>query len=179
MHLTPEDIATIAGWQSTQDGFSRDDPKTGVRVRSIADRLRSPGHLSCDILWDDGLKNYFVLFAYIVADVPSFSFAHSVEGLLIYLSACAPVGVVGRSSRCVDPGLRSHDPLEIADLIDPDNPTGDLEKATIDAIRSEGYEVLSAEAVSKPLPPGVTPLDYCDGRSPWDRVFHALFSDTD
>jgi hypothetical protein len=114
MKLATEEIRKIAQWEAVGAGYGRENPETRIRVWSLADHLRSSVDFGCDVLEEDGLSNYFVLFTYVVADVPSFSFAHSVNGLLIYLSACAPVAVAGRSSRCVDPGLSSYTPLAIA-----------------------------------------------------------------
>src|SRR5437764_6172426 len=113
MNVTREEIAAIAAWQSIQAGFGRDDAQTSIRIHEIIDRLNSSSDHGCEMLEDDGLSNYFVLFAFALADVPSFALTRSVEGLLIYLSACAPVSVVGRSKKCVGPGFSAHDPLEI------------------------------------------------------------------
>lgn len=179
MPLTDAEVAEIADWQSTHPGFGRDNAQTAVRVQEIADRLKSSGSLGCEIVKDDGLSNYFVLFAYIGAEAPSYPLERKVDGLLIYLSACAPVGVVGRSRKCVGPGLSSHDPLRIDTLLAPNRPSDHLEEEVFQAIRSSGYELLTPEEVSKPLPQGVKPFDYCHSPEPWDRVFHALFGDTD
>src|SRR5262245_62096902 len=103
MHLTRDEVIEIAAWGSTREGFGRDEPLTRTRIQAIADRINSLGDLGCERLTDDGISNYFVLFAYVVAEVPSFALAHRVDGLLIYLSACAPVGVLGRSQKCVGP----------------------------------------------------------------------------
>jgi hypothetical protein len=179
MHITPDALAKIAHWQPAQEGFGRDDAQTPARIQAIANHLReSPSGFGCDILEEDGLSNYFVLFAYVVADVPSFALERYVEGLLIYLSACAAVGVVGRSQHCVAPGLSAYSPLEIDDLLAPEHPAGRFEEITFAAIRSGGYELLSAEEVGQPLPSGVAPDEYCLGAKPWDRVFHALFANT-
>lgn len=85
MSLTKEEIAAIALWQPTRAGFGRDDPQTAIRIQGIVDRLNSTGDLGCELVEKDGLSNYFILFAYRVADVPSFALANPVDGLLIYL----------------------------------------------------------------------------------------------
>jgi hypothetical protein len=179
MILSPDAIAAIARWDSAHPGFGRDDPQTRTRIEAIADRVRESGEVGCDVLDDDGLSNYFVLFTYAVADVPSFPLAHKVEGLLIYLSACAPVGVAGHSCKCVGESLRSFDPLGTGDLIDNQQLHGGIEKVAFDAIRAEGYELLSMKAVNEPIPPGIEPFEYCRVPHPWDRVFHGLFANTD
>jgi hypothetical protein len=179
MPLTNNEIKAIAEWQPIRLGFGREDAQTAIRIQGIVARLNSSGDLGCEMLEDDGLSNYFVLFAFVEADVPSNAIARSVEGLLIYLSACAPVGVVGRSRKCVGEGFLSHDPLQIDTIVAPDHPNGRLEEKTFEVIRSGGYELLSADEVSKPLPTGVKAYEYCFSPEPWDRVFHALFGNTD
>lgn len=180
MPLTNDEIRTIAQWDPIRAGFGRDDPQTEIRIKAIVDRINSSGDLGCEILEYDGLSNYFVLFAFAVADVSSNTPTRQVEGLLIYLSACGPVGVVGRSGKCVGPGCFWHDPLHLETLLSPDEANGRLEQTTIEEIRSCGYELLSVEEVSKPLPPAVEPYhEFCLGPEPWDRVFHALFGNTD
>ena len=179
MCLTDWQISAIAQWQPTQLGFGRDDPQTPLRVQQIVDQIKSSGGFACDLVADDGLANYFVLFAYANADVnPSLPYPRA-EGLLIYLSACGPVGVAGKSRRCVGPGFRSFDPLDIEALIDPDAIHCELERCARDALQRSGYRLLAGEEVSRPLPPGVEPDEYCRGPEPHDRVFHALFAETD
>jgi hypothetical protein len=180
MWLTDSQISAIAQWQPTQIGFGRDDPQTSLRVHQIVDEIKSTGVFGCDIVAGDGMANYFVLFAYANAEVaPSLPYAR-VEGLLIYLSACGPVCVAGRSLRCVGPGFgHVFDPLEIDTLIDPDATDGDLERCTFAALHRSGYTLLAREEVSRHLPRGVVPYEYCGGPEPHDRVFHALFAESD
>src|SRR5262249_55973502 len=97
MHLTNDEIRAIAEWQPIKAGFGRDNPQTAIRIRVIVDRINSSGDIGCEILEEDGLSNYFELFAFVVAAVSSECLSRRVDGLLIYLSACGPVGVVGRS----------------------------------------------------------------------------------
>jgi hypothetical protein len=180
MYLTDPQISAIAQWQPTELGFGREEPQTPLRVQQIVDQIKSSGLFGCDIVADDGLANYFVLFAYANANVdPSVAYAR-VEGILLYLSACGPVGVAGRSSRCVGAGFEHvFDPLEIDTLIVPETSHGELERCTFEAVRRSGYNVLAREEASRRLPAGIEPYDYCPGPEPWDRVFHALFGETD
>ena len=179
MHLTDDEIRLIAEWEPIQEGFGRDDDRTGVRIRDIADQINSSGDFGCEILADDGLSNYFELFAFNVADAPPQDGLRRVDGLLVYLSACAPVGVVGRSQKCIGAEFSSRGPLEIDKLIYPDHLCDPLEQKVFEAIRFGGYQLLSVEEISRPLPPGVEPYEYCFSSEPWDRVFHALFGNTD
>jgi hypothetical protein len=179
MPLTDDEIVAIAKWQPIREGFGRDDSRTGMRIQGILDQINASGEFRCKLIADDGLSNYFALFAYHVADQRAFSRAGQVDGLLVYLSACAPVGVVGCSQRISTRALTSHYPFEIDALISPDQFRSPREQNVLNAIRSGGYEVLSRDEVSKPLPPGVKPDEYCYSSEPWDRVFHALFATTD
>lgn len=177
--LTDHEIGLIAGWDSIQEGFGRDDERTADRVRAISNRICSSGDCGCGLREDDGLSNYFVLFSYRIADVPDFAPSRRVDGLLIYLSACGPIGVAGRSREFVGPGLFSHQHLDIPTLTSPETPSDRLEEVAYAAIRAEGYELLSSDEVSGSLPPGVQPFEYCYCAEPWDRVFHALFANFD
>jgi hypothetical protein len=179
MPLTNDDITAIAEWQSIQEGFGREEAQTSIRIKAIVDRINLCGDHGCELLEDDGLSNYFTLFAFNVADVPSNDPYRRVDGLLVYLSACGPIGVTGPCRKCVGLGFSSHDPLQIETLSSPDQPSGPLEEKVFEAIRLGGYELLSVAEVSKPLPHGVKPFDYCFSPEPWDRVFHALFGNSD
>ena len=179
MSFSNDELSEIAEWQPIQAGFGRDDPQTEHRIRAVAARIGASDGFGCEIVERDGLSNYFVLFASRVADVPAYAAARKVDGLLIYLSACAPVGVVGRSRKFVADEPTSHQPLEIEMLLNPNAPSCPLDIVTLGAIRAGGYQLLTAEDVSKPLPAGIKPRDYCLISEPWDRIFHALFSNTD
>jgi hypothetical protein len=180
MDLTPEAIVAIAEWQPAYPGFDRnDDSVCRDHIQPILDHFASSGDIGCHVLKDGGNSNYSVLFVFFVKDVPSFAFSRKVEGLLVYLNLCAPLAVVGRSRRCVDPDLISYTPLEIEGLIPPGAFSALLETITLAAIQSGGYRVLSTEEVNQPLPPRVTPWEHSFAAGPCDRVFHALFADSD
>src|SRR5262245_50589167 len=124
MSLTNDEIVTIAEWEPIRPGFGRDDPETCIRIKGIVnrivDQINSSGDVGCELLEDDGLSNYYVLFAFARVDLPSRPSYQRIDGVLIYLSVCGPVGVVGRSNKCVGPGFWAHDPLAIETLISPD-----------------------------------------------------------
>jgi hypothetical protein len=177
MNLSDHEIAQIAEWEPIRAGFGRGDGRTALRIQGIMDEIKSSGDFGCDLLEDDGLSNYYMLFAFALADVPNPFPARQMKGLLIYLSTCAPVCVVGRKMLYRGFSVDSH--LSIDVLISPDQADGQTEHRCFQALRDGGYEVLSAEEVAKPLPPGVTPYEYFHGPKPWDRVFHALFANSD
>lgn len=178
--LTENEIRMISEWQPIRDGYGRGADQTAIRIAGIAHRIASSGDIGCEFVADDGLSNYFVLFAYPVADVPSNPISRKVEGRLIYLSACGPVGVIGCSRKfVVPPPPSSHEPLHIDLLLAPDLVHSRMDTVVIEAIRFAGYELLRPDEVSQPLPEGVVPYEYCHCAQPWDRVFHALFANTD
>jgi hypothetical protein len=179
MPLTNDEIATIAEWEPIKAGFGRDEGQTARRIRAIVDQINSFSEFGCKMLEDDGLSNYFVVFAFVRAEVRYDALSRNVEGLLVYLSSCGPVGVVGRSRHFVGTDFLSHGVLEMDTLISPDQAERRLEEVVFEAIRSGGYQLLSPAEVKQPLPPGVKPFEYCLSQEPWDRVFHALFGNTD
>ncbi len=178
MDLTPEAIDAIAGWQSAYPGFDRNDDLCKTRIQRLLDYFESSADLDCHILKDGGLSNYAVLFIFSRNDVPLIVYRH-VEGLLVYMSLCAPLAVVGHTHKCPDPDMTNYVPLTIEDLIAPDAFDDPVERKTLAVIQSGGYRVLSAEEVSRPLPPGVEPYGYCDADVPAGCLFTAIFSDTD
>ncbi len=177
MNLSDHEIAQIAEWEPIRPGFGRGDAQTALRIQGILDEIKSSRDFGCDLLEDDGLSNYYMLFAFAQADVPQPFPARQMKGLLVYLSACAPVCVVGRKMLYRGYSVDSH--LSIDSLISPDEADSQTEHRCFQAVRHGGYEVLSAEEVAKPLPPGVKPCEFFPGPEPWDRVFHALFSNGD
>jgi hypothetical protein len=179
MPLSDNDIRLISRWQPIRESFGRSDARTGARVRGIVDGINAAGDFRCKMLADDGVGNYFTLFAFNSSDARRLSLSKPVDGLLIYLSACAPVGVFGRSQRVEERLVCWHDPLELGSLISPEHLGDPLVEAVVNAIRRGGYEVLSPAEASRPLPAGIEPYEYCYSEEPWDRVFHALFANSD
>jgi len=180
MDLTPEAIAAIAGWQSVYPGFDRNDPLAcKAHIQSVLDYVTSSGDLECHVLQDGGLSNYAVLFVFIKKGMPAPTSYRHVDGLLVYLSLCAPLAIVGYTRKCPDPDMTSYNSLTIRDLIAPEAFKEGMEIRTLAALHVGGYRVLSTEEVNQPLPPGVEPYGYCYADVPGDCVFTAIFADTD
>jgi hypothetical protein len=180
MELTTEAIRAIANWQSAYPGFDRDDDVAcEAHIRAICESITSSGELDCHVLATGGLSNYAVVFVFDKKDVEA-SFAYPmVNGLLVYLSLCAPVAVAGHARKCADPDMTCRQPLAINGLMGPGSFRTPMETRTLAALGLAGYQVLSAEEVSRPLPPGVERYGYCSADVPSDCLFTALFSDTD
>jgi hypothetical protein len=181
LRLTHNEVATIAEWKPINPAFGVDNPQTIMRVKAIVDGLRNVDDFGCK--WQDWQDaNYVALFVYRHSDV-QFSYGGQerlVEGLLVYLSACAPIGVVGRSCMSVTPSSEGWAPLEINTLLDPEYPSSALQAATYEVIRSGGYDLLTIKEVSERIPPEIKVNEYSlSPNEPQDRVFHALFACTD
>jgi hypothetical protein len=178
MQLTDDDIARVAQWDPIVPGFGRDDDRTRLRIQGIVDQVNASGNVGCELLWDDGMSNFFVLFAYLTADVRDVPFPLC-RGLIIYLSACAPLGAAGRSSKCVGQGFVTHEYLQPETLIDPSRPQGTIEEVTIAILQSAGYELISPVEAVKPLPHAIDTLGRPKSRSDSECVFNALFLEND
>jgi hypothetical protein len=100
MDLTPEAIDAIAGWQSAYPGFDRNDDLSKTPIQRLLDYFTSSADLDCHILKGGGLSNYAGLFIFSRKDMPVFVYQH-VEGLLVYLSLCAPLAVAGYRFRAI------------------------------------------------------------------------------
>jgi hypothetical protein len=178
MQLTEEDIARVAQWDPVAPGFGRDDERTSRRIQGIVDQVNASGNVGCELLSDDGMSNFFVLFTYLTAHVRDVPFPRC-EGLVVYLSACAPIAAAGRSSKCVGEGFVTHEYLQPETLMDPGRPEGAVEELTIAALRAAGYKLMSSDAAVTPLPRPVSALGRPKSRSDLECVFNALFLEDD
>ena len=100
-------------------------------------------------------------------------------GLYVYLSLLAPIAAVGRDKAYFSDRGQGYCMIEPASVLNASGLQSDFEKAVWCAIEAGGYEFLSVEEATQPLPKDVVPYEYCLNNEPWDRVFHAFFSDTD
>lgn len=179
MQLTDQEIAELASWGQINPDYGRDNTQTERRVNQIVTQLNATADYACQLLQGDGLSNYFVLFAYQRAAVPKNPTADFVPGLLLYINAGAPIFVAGHSRKVVGPGFYSFAPLELSQLLTTDHATDKFEADIFHLLSSHGYQLLTAEDASRQLPAGVEIYEYCFCNQPWDRVFHALFANTD
>lgn len=178
MRLTDDEISCIATWEEIQAGFGRDDPATSARIEAIVAQLNSSDHCRAKVLQQDGISNYFVIC--VIPSVHTWSHlepCRKVDGLLINLSACAPVGVVG-PGRFVIEGV-GFERMDIDQVIDPSALNGTTAECVVETLRHHSYELLTKAEVEMLLPAGVVAWEYCYGKAPWNRRFHALFADTD
>jgi hypothetical protein len=178
MQLTEEDIVRVAQWEPIAPGFGRDNEQTSRRIQGIVDQVNASRIVGCELLWDDGMSNFFVLFTYLTADVRDVPFPRC-EGLVVYLSACAPIAAAGRSSKCVGKGFVTHEYLQPETLIDPGRPQGTIEELTIAVLRAAGYELISPDAAVGLLPRPASALGRPKSRSDSECVFNALFLEDD
>lgn len=99
---------------------------------------------------------------------------------MVQLSLMAPVGVYGQSTFAVIERSVGWNNLGPEQVSDPDAPPDEIAAAIVAAIRElSPYRLVGREVTDQPLPIGVKIYEYCLCDEPWDRVFHALFADTD
>ena len=92
----------------------------------------------------------------------------------------APVGVFGGSTFSEGEDYFACGNLGPDQVCDPASPSGWVAEVVVAAVHGiSPYRLVGREVTDQPLPPGVEIYEYCLSTEPWDRVFHALFADTD
>jgi hypothetical protein len=105
---------------------------------------------------------------------------HGVPCVVVQLSLMAPIGVFGQST--FSEGERSFgwSSLGPEQVCDPASPPDWISAAVVAAVHEASpYRLVGREVIDRPLTPGVEIYEYCLCAEPWNRVFHALFADTD
>jgi hypothetical protein len=181
MRFTDKELANIASWNPTTPGFDRDDATINACIRPILSRLSFDSRLGLRTTHDGGLSNYF---AFLVFDAalgrPPGGEALDVPCIEVQLSLMVPVGVYGLSAFSEGERYFGSDNLEPEQVHDPASPPNWIAAAVITAIHEASpYRLVGREVTDQPLPKGVEIYEYCLCAEPWDRVFHALFADTD
>lgn len=178
--FSADEIARIASWQSIHPGFDRDESTVNERIRPILDAITANAGTAFYIVESGGLANYFAFFVYQSFDAGSIGGTYQqVEGINVYLSLLAPVGVFGKSEASFGPDSFAWGPLDIPQLLDPRAPPNPLAALVVEAVSKSDYRLLSRAAVDVSLPAGVQPYEYCLSAEPWDRLYHAMFANTD
>ncbi len=178
MHLTDSDIEAIATWTPIDDSFVEIAEQA---IASILQNIEDSGTYTHNVFETGGLSNYVAFLACRSADLvhaPRETY-RQLKPVAVYLSLCAPVGVIGRTAASYGTEFCGINYLDLDDLFDPSAPEGDLERLVVDAIADSRFTLLQPHEVRRPLPAGVTPDEYCFVSEPWDRYFHALFANTD
>ncbi|NQT40111.1 MAG: hypothetical protein HQ581_21650 [Planctomycetes bacterium] len=180
MLFSDEELAKIADWQPVADGFGRDDDTIRKHVMPALESLKASGFWDYHTWGNGGLSNYYsaTVFPY-QKRRRVFTTLTSFDCVAVYLSLMLPVGVVGRTSVSIDARISAFTPLDLDSIVEPVYGADDLLNAVLDAFKDTAYQFMDRDAVSQPLPPNVTPDEYCLCSEPWDRAFHALFADTD
>jgi hypothetical protein len=184
MRFTDEELAKIATWNPIAPGFDRDDATIEAHIRPILDRLTADPRLKLNVMQDGGLANYFGFLVYEAAAarlLPD-GWVRDVPCVVVKLSLMAPVGVFGQSSfsECVKPWIFGCSNLGPEQVCDPAAPPDWISAAVVAATHEASpYQLVGREVTDQPLPSGVSVYEYCLCPEPWDRVFHALFADTD
>jgi hypothetical protein len=180
MRFTDKESSRIAAWTPVVAGFDREDPTIDGFIKPIIDQLTAEGRLVVRVLQDGGLSNYYSFGVSDAALGPVGSDARSAPCVLVQLSLMAPVGVFGQTSFSAGDDFFSWSNLEPEQVCDPADAEDWIAKAVVAAVSEVSpYALLTREVTDRPLPVGVEVSEYCLCREPWDRVFHALFADTD
>jgi hypothetical protein len=181
MRFSDEELSKIASWTPIAQGFDREDATIEACIRPILNRLSSDSRLGLRTTQDGGLSNYF---AFLVFDAtlgrrPG-SEARAVPCVEVQLSLMAPVGVYGLSTFSESERSFGWNNLGPEQVCDPASPPNWIAAAVVAAVQEwSPYRLVGQEVTDQPLPPGVEIYEYCLCAEPWDRVFHALFADTD
>ncbi|QDV50909.1 hypothetical protein Enr17x_29540 [Gimesia fumaroli] len=185
MHFTEEQLEQIAKWNPIDERLAASE-LAEEWIGPAVSRLKESGLCYCYIVetGSSGMSNY-----YAIAIRPGIAKDEATRkhhfkpydgpGIYVYLSLTAPVGAIGTTSIISTLHLFAADPLELDSLIAPVKGNNEMIDAILDAFDDSIYQFLDREALSQPLPPHITPYEYCLCDEPWDRVFHVLFANTD
>ncbi len=169
------DLKKIAKWKPVAPGFGRDEANTySLKVLPIFEEIENLKGTEIWVITDGSLSNYASAFVH-----DGKSDFEGVQGLYVYLSLLAPIAAIGRGNATASGTARGYCMIEPAAVLDAASLQSAFEKAVGHKIESGGYKLLSVEDATTELPIGVEPYEYCLNTEPWNRVFHALFSDTD
>ena len=118
---------------------------------------------------DGGLSNYFSFFVHQKATLSRVAMylAVPIEGVTVYLSLLAPVGIIGRQKAQIGPRFFGQPTLGPDDVCDPDKAAGPIETGVVAAVSRTPYHLLTRNDINQQLPEDVRPYEYC------------LFSNTD
>jgi hypothetical protein len=173
--LPISDLKKLVEWKPIASGFGRDEENTyETKVRPIFSRIENLDRTEVLVMADGGLSNYASAFVHNRKNDSG-----NIEGLYIYLSLLAPIAAMGRDAAYISGKSLGFRMIEPGFVLNQKSLKTDFEISVWSAIEAGGYKLLSAEDATTPLPKDLVPFEYCLNKEPWDRVFHALFSDTD
>lgn len=178
MHLTDDDISSIARWTPIDDSFTAIVDRAVV---SILQRIKKSETYTQGVFETGDLSNYvafLVCRAEQLVHRPGETY-RQLSPVAVYLSLCAPVGVIGRTHASYGTSFCGIEYLDLDDLIEPSAPENDVERFVVDLIDASPFTLLPPDDVRRPLPRGVVPDEYCLASEPWDKYFHVLFANTD
>jgi hypothetical protein len=169
------DLKNIVEWKPFAPGFGRDDENTyQVTVRPVFQEIEKLERSEVRIMSDGGMSNYASAFVHNRKN----DFGN-IKGLYVYLSLLGPLAAIGRGTAYISGNAKGYCMIEPNAVLEESSLESDFEESVWRAIEAGGYKLLSVEEATTALPKDLLPYEYCLNNEPWDRVFHALFSDTD
>lgn len=164
-----------------QPGFDRDQRTIDTYIQPILNRISADKRLALRQMNDGGLSNYF---SFLVFDpsvhAPGYGNKSNVPCVAVMLSLMAPVGVYGRSSFSEGPSYFGYPDFEPEQVCDPFSPPDWMSASVVAAVHDpSSYQLIGRDETDQLLPTNVEVYEYCSCAEPWNRVFHALFADTD
>ena len=185
MRFTDDQLRKFAHWESVAPGFDGDDP-TPIKsyIEPAIARITASGQFFWHILEDGGHGNYYAVFLYGVefqADISGLLkyVAVATPGICVCLSLLAPVAVFGPHCPHIRPKFFGGGYVEPEDVRDPADASNPLELSIVREFAQTPYTFMTRADVCVALPEGIPPIDYCDVKEPWNKVFHAIFSNSD
>ena len=181
MALSDSDLADIASWQSIEPGFDRIDATIDQHITPILVCLKADPRLKLRTIENGGLSNYF---SFLVSDrlILQRYGKQITEApcVVVMLSLMTSVGVYGFSTFSEGPSWFGHPNFEPEQVSNPWRPNDWISAKVVAAIHENSpYRLIDREESDRLLPVGIEIHEYCLCAEPWNRVFHALFANTD
>ena len=175
LHTLSDDdtLKSLVAWQVVEE-VSLDEFMANLKL-SVEEECRSQEveikHLEKSA---SGLSSYDLFFL-----VPFERRYGNIEGVAVLQSCFIRVAAVGVMKGYFSPNGCAYGGVPPEDIVATAGVQAPLLRAAIRAVRKSNHHLLTKEEALSPLPIGMVPFEYCFGQKPWNRVFHALYSNTD
>jgi hypothetical protein len=180
MGFTDEELARISSWVPIAPGFDRGGTTVEAYIHPILAKLSENRRIGLRVTQDGGMANYFGFLVFDATVRPPGSAVRGVRCVAVQLSLMAPVGVFGPSTFSESELFFGWSNLEPEQVLDPLAQSDWAALAVVGAVHEVSpYRLVGREVTDRLLPPGIVINEYCLCAEPWNRVFHALFADSD
>ncbi len=179
MKLSENELNIISQWKPLlnlfRDGeFKSEEDICENELERFVNRLRAHKWLRVEVLEKGMYGSYYSIF--LSSDLKDIG---EVEGVQVNLSVLVPYAVIGRTKMHFFKDARGSSLLDYDELASPKNINCRISKVVKNCLGSTCYKLVEPYEMDAVLPVGISPMDYCTTKKPWNRLFHIIFQATD